>query len=270
MKNTADFNIFSKDKRKKQLPFRLGCTSYVYPDDILPNVRKMANVIDDMEIVLFHSDKLSNFPDKKVFMELKELAEKYNITYTIHFPSDLKAGSKNKQEREDFADNIRKVTELTSILNPYAYVLHLEGIEKKSNENDKMIWENNITEVCENIAKDNAIDSKKIAVENLSYPIEWHINIAEKFNFSLCLDVGHLWVNDYDWENIVEKYINKVRVIHLHGVNEGKDHLSLHKMSKSTIQKFLNMIEGKFQHVLTLEVFGIEDTFQSLKVMSRI
>ena len=34
---------------KPQLPFRLGSTSYVYPADILPNVRKLAPVVDDLE-----------------------------------------------------------------------------------------------------------------------------------------------------------------------------------------------------------------------------
>ncbi len=36
--------------------FRLGSTSYVYPDDILPNVRKLMSSVDDIELVLFEVD----------------------------------------------------------------------------------------------------------------------------------------------------------------------------------------------------------------------
>ena len=42
--------------------FRLGSTSYVYPDDILPNVGKLATVVDDIELVLFKADDYGTNP----------------------------------------------------------------------------------------------------------------------------------------------------------------------------------------------------------------
>ena len=35
--------------------FRLGVPSYVYPADILPNVKALAPFVDDVELVLFES-----------------------------------------------------------------------------------------------------------------------------------------------------------------------------------------------------------------------
>ena len=42
------------------LPFRLGTTSYIIPADILPNVRYLADKVDDIELVLFEADDYSN------------------------------------------------------------------------------------------------------------------------------------------------------------------------------------------------------------------
>ena len=68
------------------LPFRLGTTSYIWPDDILPNVRQLAPLVDDIELVLFESDEYgSNLPDKDVIAELKQLALAYGLTYPTAF-----------------------------------------------------------------------------------------------------------------------------------------------------------------------------------------
>src|SRR4030042_17899 len=84
---------------KTLFPFRLGCTSYVYPDDILPNVEKMAPLIDDVEIILFESEDSANLPDAQTVAGLQAIAEETSITYTIHFPIDRMAGSNDRKER---------------------------------------------------------------------------------------------------------------------------------------------------------------------------
>ena len=55
-------------------PFRLGTVSYIIPDDILPNVRYLADAVDDIELVLFESDELSNIPDEAAIAELADIA----------------------------------------------------------------------------------------------------------------------------------------------------------------------------------------------------
>ncbi|MBD3421644.1 MAG: hypothetical protein GF398_16125 [Chitinivibrionales bacterium] len=42
--------------------FFLGNTSFIIPDDILPNVRMQALLVDDIELVLFESPDQSNIP----------------------------------------------------------------------------------------------------------------------------------------------------------------------------------------------------------------
>ena len=54
-------------------PFRVGATSYVIPDHILPNVEYLAPLVDDVELVLFETDEYgSNLPDTSVIERLLE------------------------------------------------------------------------------------------------------------------------------------------------------------------------------------------------------
>jgi hypothetical protein len=48
--------------RHQDIPFRIGTTSYIYPDDILPNVHRLKGKIDDIELVLFEANNAGNIP----------------------------------------------------------------------------------------------------------------------------------------------------------------------------------------------------------------
>ena len=53
--------------------YRLGSTSYVWPADILPNVRRLGPWVDDVELVLFEVEDASNLPDAEMVAELNAL-----------------------------------------------------------------------------------------------------------------------------------------------------------------------------------------------------
>ncbi len=249
--------------RNNSLPFRLGCTSYVYPDDILPNVEKMASVIDDIEIILFEWNGQNDLPGKNIIEKLAEISKKNELTYTVHLPINLKAGSKDKSERQEYINAVKNIIYITETLNPFAYIMHFEGIKPEADKTEVVKWKYNVTEVCTKILENNNIKPEKIAVENLSYPAEWHIDIVEKFGFSLCLDIGHLWLHNHDID-IFKKYFSKIKVIHLHGVYKGKDHISLKKTDKKKLDDFLNCFLKNYKNVVTCEVFNKDDTFESI------
>jgi sugar phosphate isomerase/epimerase len=77
----------------KPYPFRLGTTSYIIPDEILPNARYLADKVRDIELILFEvDDGPNNLPSPALIDELLEIAQKHDMTYTIHLPLDLKLG----------------------------------------------------------------------------------------------------------------------------------------------------------------------------------
>jgi hypothetical protein len=78
----------------KRLPFRLGTTSYILPDEILPNARYLAGKVRDVELVLFEVDEgQNNLPSPEQVNSLRELASQHDLSYTVHLPLDLRLGS---------------------------------------------------------------------------------------------------------------------------------------------------------------------------------
>ncbi len=88
-------------------------------------MRYLADKVDDIELVLFESEEMSNLPDEKTIRELSLLGESHDLSYTVHFPLDIYPGSRDQQERSRFLRTIERIVTLTEPLNPFGYVLHL-------------------------------------------------------------------------------------------------------------------------------------------------
>ena len=73
------------------LPFRLGTTSYVVPDDLLANARFLAPLVQEMQLVLFDlPDGQSNLPSPATVAALSGLGAEADFTYTVHLLDDLR------------------------------------------------------------------------------------------------------------------------------------------------------------------------------------
>ncbi len=262
---------FDKIKVKGRFPFRIGCTSYVYPADIVENVEKMAPHVDDIELVLFESHDASNIPNEEVVENLNTLAKEHSLTYTIHLPIDLDAGSPIKSEQITFLSQVEKIINTTSSLKPYSYILHFQGIDSNASIGDVTAWQRRCSYFCSNLLKNNLIDTIDISVENLSYPTDWYLPLINDFGFSHCIDIGHLWIQQsLDWKEHLETYLDKTRVIHLHGVSEGKDHISLNKSPIEDIAHVLHVLNLHYTHIVTMELFSVTHTWQSFKVVEEL
>jgi sugar phosphate isomerase/epimerase len=255
---------------KHGYPFRLGCTSYVYPGDMVFNAERLAPVFDDIELVLFQSSDASNFPDDRTMDRLGILAQSYGTTYTVHFPIDKKAGAEDSAERDGFLGQVKGILELTRNLQPYGYILHLEGAHRHTSEKERIQWHDTIRSVCDKIIALPGIEPSKICVENLDYPVDWYKHIAESYGFSFCLDLGHCFLYNDDWRSIAVDLLPHSRVIHLHGVFEGKDHVSLKKHDRSKLAECVSLVLSRFNGVVTLETFCEQDTFGSVEIMKQL
>ena len=106
------------DGLKKSFSFRLGTTSYIVPDDIIPNVRFLADKIDDIELVLFESDEMSNIPTTDAVKQLGKLACANDLTYTVHLPLDIETGHESEIVRRRSVEKCRRIIELMSPISP--------------------------------------------------------------------------------------------------------------------------------------------------------
>jgi len=253
-------------------PFRLGTTSYIIPDDILPNVRYLAGKIRDLELILFEvDDGPNNLPSPEAIEELSQIARQHDMTYTVHLPLDLKLGE-DGSERDQSLVKAKRVIDCTRALEPWAYVLHLDGKSVRTSSDDELIahWQDQSVRALQIVAE-WAGDAAKLAVENLeTYPLDFIQPVLDRIPVSRCVDVGHLWLDGHDPVPYLRAALPRTRVIHIHGIAE-RDHRSLAFMPLERVRGVWDeLLRAKYQGVLTLEIFSKEDFLSSMEVIEKL
>ncbi|MDD3249635.1 MAG: sugar phosphate isomerase/epimerase [Smithella sp.] len=246
-------------------PFRLGATSYVVPADILTNVRYLAGKVQDVELVLFEvDDGPNNLPLHEEIEEMRRLAARHDMTYTVHLPLDLRLAD-DGFPRHASLDKARRVIDCTLALDPWAYVLHLDGktVLNRSDAESLLRWRDQAVLALELVGK-WAGGPQRLAVENLEgYPPDFYDPVLERIAVSRTVDVGHLWLDGYDPVAYLKNALPRTRVIHLHGI-EDRDHRSVAKAPREKLKAVLDeLVSADYRGVLTLEVFSETDFLTS-------
>jgi sugar phosphate isomerase/epimerase len=255
-------------KPTKPLPFRLGVTSYVYPDALLPNVRALAPIANDIELVFFESGDDSNLPSPSEINELAALAREHSLTYTVHFPIDKALGSPSCDERLFTLNRMLRIMDVCRPLNPHGWILHLDGISPSDTPERVAEWQRDLRPLVARLWS-AANDPSLLCIENLGYPFDWCQPILDLAPFGHCLDIGHLWQMNYDWRAHVREYFPSTRIIHLYGADNTSRHHALTITPAPLAGEFLSAITG-YSGVLTLETFGYDDTHASINRLIEI
>lgn len=256
----------------KTFTFRLGTTSYIIPDDILPNARYLAGKVRDIELILFEvDDGPNNLPSAQVIHELIKIAQDYDMTYTVHLPLDLKLGE-DGSARDQSLVKAKRVIDCTCGLDPWAYVLHLDGKAVRTSTDAGLIqrWQDQSVRALE-IVSEWAGGADKLAVENLeTYPLDFIQPVLDHIPVSRCVDVGHLWLDGHDPVPYLQAALPRTRVIHMHGIAE-RDHRSLAFLPRENVSAVWNeLLRADYTGILTLEIFSEEDFISSMNVIENI
>ena len=257
---------------KNRFPFRLGTTSYIIPADLMTNVRFLAPYVDDIELVLFEADDESNLPDEKTIRELKEVASSNGLSYTVHLPLGLLLGALDEGERRGSVKKALHIVELTSSLNPAAYVVHFEGERRGIIPSENMTgWKDGLRASMADLLG-SGTPSQLLCVETLDYPFALVDPIVSEFELSVCLDIGHVLLQGYPLAAYLAKYQDRIRIFHAHGIRENKDHRDLGGLRDSDLDLlFGSLWSGRSPApILTLEVFDETDFRLSLEVVERM
>ena len=251
--------------RFDMLPFRIGTTSYIIPDDILPNVRWLAGKVQDIELVLFDVDEYCNIPDEAQAAELTGLAKANSLSYTVHLPLNLNFSD---NDRDISIEKAMKVINGTRMLHPLAYVCHLECKDIPEKEGpDLYNWQAQRARAVNALSAESGIRAA-FAIENLeSYPIEWNESVIRSCGTHVCLDIGHLFLQKRDPVPVMRKWLPLTSVVHLHGVGT-RDHQSLSHMPIKLIQTVIDELYlANYRGVVTLEIFNEADFQSSLEIV---
>jgi sugar phosphate isomerase/epimerase len=239
-------------------PFRLGTTSYILPDALLPNVRFLADKVRDVELLFFEVDEAQNaLPNPKVFTELEALARAHDLTYTVHLPLALRLGEAGAQAEAALVRSER-VIEATRFLDPFAYVAHLGSAPAPGLAE----WVERAASALTRLgALAGGLD--RLAVENSGETQPGIAAVLALAPASRCVDVGHLWVAGEDPIPQLVQDQSRLRLVHLHGVAQ-RDHQSLARVPPSELRRVLHwLLQKAFGGVVTLEVFNQDDFWSS-------
>lgn len=264
--------VVPEHTHQRRLPFRLGAPSYVIPADIVPNVEFLASHVDDVEILVMESDERSPLPSGQVVTTLKQLAGCHGLTYTVHLPLDIEPGCTNDENRRRSVGKIVRAAQALSALTPFAYVLHLPlSGWRTTNEDDRQCWRQSLARSVREILA-YGMEPEDLCVETLDYPFEWIEDLIEEYGLSVCVDVGHLILEGREVLQCLDRYWPRVRILHLHGVVNGKDHRAVSHLDQGLLSRILSRFTngGERERVVTLEVFDRVRLEESLSLMERI
>jgi sugar phosphate isomerase/epimerase len=259
----------------KSYPFRLGTTSYIVPDDIIPNVRYLCDKVEDIELVLFESDEFCNLPSKGDIAILADMATEHRLTYSVHLPMDVYLGNSDRQERERSVGKCRRIVDLVRNLPKSAFVMHFEAgpgvdINKFSDDESKRFLDS-LRDSARLLLDGCSEPAAMFCAENLNYPFELVWPVVQDAGFSVTLDVGHLEYYGFPTAEYLQRYLSRAHVLHMHGTNEVRDHNSLAFMKPEALDMVVAALraeEGE-PKVFTLEIFSEPDFISSCKAIER-
>jgi len=244
---------------------RGGTTSYIIPDEILPNVEFLGPLVDDIELVLFESEDYSNMPDEATIAALARLAEEHSLTYTVHLPLDAHLAAEDAATRSDGVRKCLRTIEVTRPLGPFAYVVHVEDGDFGARGGAAAVRES-LPALCDAVREPGLL-----CAETLSFPFEEIAVAVEELGLGVCLDVGHVLLNGYSLEEHLDRYLGRARVLHLHGILDGRDHVGLEHTAEDRLELLARRLaaEEGAERVCTLEVFSREHFESSMDVLGR-
>lgn len=256
---------------KNRFPFRLGTTSYIIPADLRANVAFLAEQVDDIELVLFESHEISNLPDAAALQELKEMADRYDLTYTVHLPLDTWLGHAEASVRRRSLDKCLRILERMAVLDPFAYIIHFHGDERGVlPTKDLARWKQGHCRAVERLIQD--VSPEALCVETLDYPYEFIEDIVIDYGLGICLDIGHHLNSGLSPEAFLERHLARIRVLHIHGVEAGQDHRSLACLPDGLLTALVNRLGSgpALPRVLTLEIFDEAALNESMDALKRV
>lgn len=260
-----------RHQSRNRFPFRLGTTSYVFPSDLVANARALVSLVDDIELVLFEIEGNSNLPDPETIRALRSLARASGLSYTVHFPSGIRLGTADEGVRRKSVETCLRVFEQTLPLEPAAYILHFEGDQRGPvPSGDMNRWLATLQHSLDELLR-AGLPSDSTCVESLDYPFELVEPIVIDRDLSICLDIGHLFFYGYPLAPYLDRYAERCRVFHLHGIEDGEDHRHIRSIPHSELSHFLSSFDSASdcRRIVTLEVFSEDDLVQSLEVLNR-
>ncbi len=247
--------------------FKIGTTSFIYPDHYVPNVRMLGPFVDEIELLLFESAPVKDLLTGTVLDDLRQLSGDHQITYNIHLPTDISIMDPAEAHRSRAIETLANIIDRVEMLAPTSYTLHLPYAGEVGSDDQLRKWSDMVYRNLVKLVR-SGVPANRIAIETIDYPIASIADVIDELNFGICMDVGHLILHGHDIIRFYRRYDKQIFIIHLHGVSGHRDHLSLENLPADLLQSFLGVLH-EYRGTVSLEVFSFGILSSSLVYLER-
>ena len=255
----------------------------IFGHDIVENADILATIVENVEIVLFHTPTQNNDPSRQDIIKLSEISRQTGVSYTVHLPTALDVASSDSRRRREAVQLAKALIKQTIELNPLHFILHVPyspptlvyeyepGMYLKHISNPA--WQNWLRRATASLIEITTVNGKatELLVENINFSVCYLEPLVQKGFCGLCLDVGHLLLDREPVTPEIARHRKVIREIHIHGVRGHTDHHSLSILPQKRLSKWLQQITGMgFSGILNLEVFSPADLNSSINLINQI
>jgi sugar phosphate isomerase/epimerase len=250
----------------------------VFGENLLENAYLLAGLVHHVEIVLFYTPTLHNFPSADEVKALKKLGADEDVSFSVHLPAYLEIASRNRRKREESVQLAIDLIHIMDELNPMHHVLHIPytsptltpvpGQYFTGEHRDKFIdWMQRTKESLETIQL-RVGQGNKILVENINDSPTFLECFLKPGSCEFCLDLGHLLLGREKVVEVIQQYLPDTSEVHLHGVRGFQEHLSLAVLPETQVYEWIRVFaEASFSGVVNLEVFTEADLKASMDML---
>ena len=174
------------------------------------------------------------FPDSfgvPTIRRLGALKESRGLSYTVHLPLwSVEPSTPVQWVREGSVEALVDAVLRLAPLEPEAYVLHATGalaaefstmatIPDQARPLVLGMFQRHAAHSIEELLRRTKLPSRAIAVENIEFPFDLTLALAEEFDLSLCLDTGHVlakYSGPVTFEEALHRSLPRLAEVHLH------------------------------------------------------
>jgi sugar phosphate isomerase/epimerase len=181
---------------------------------------------------------------------LERLKEERHMSYTVHLPLwSLEPSTPVQAVRQGSVDTLVDAVLRLEPLEPEVYVLHATGAlaaefsRMKSLESMRslvlQLFVAQAQHSIEELLKRTGLSPRRVAVETVEFPFDLTLDLAQTFDLSMCLDVGHVvagYTTGVTLFEALDQMLPRLAEVHLHdayrrelpgGIVQVADHMPL-------------------------------------------
>jgi sugar phosphate isomerase/epimerase len=202
------------------------------PMDVAVLVERIADL--GFTLIELNTDLNVFFPDSfglPTVRRLQALRESRKVSYTVHLPLwSIEPSTPVQWVREGSVEALVDAVLRLAPLEPEAYVLHATGalaaefstMATIPDEGRPLVmgaFQRRAAHSIEELLRRTKLPSRAIAVENIEFPFDLTLALAEEFDLSICLDAGHVlakYSGPVTFEEALQRALPRLAEVHLH------------------------------------------------------